>query len=321
MKFRKKYIVYIILAAIFITIVVLAFYSYFVEGNFISNAYNTWYLKKNPTSTIENPYTEVLMNQYILPFILYSFVAIVLIILWRLLIRAIKERVTPTITNTLRILGNIIIIPFCIIAYLNSFEAFKGTLIGIAALLGTAIGFASTTTIGNLLAGLYLIVSRPFTIGDYIIIADMDTEGVVIEVTVNYTKVDQSDGTTAILPNNGLLNKWIINTKRFIPDEDTKGLQLKFRKKGTTFYTYPLKWASDSEENHETCVEAIEKTSEKFRDVLEEDVTWFILKRDKFHRTYQMNLTVQDAHSLINLTGEYMSTLEEEYGKIRKKYY
>lgn len=321
MEFKKKYIIYLILAAIFITIVVLAFYSYFVANNFISTAYNNWYLKKNPTSTITNPYTEVLMNQYILPFIIYTVVAFVLIILWRLIIRAVKERVTPTITNTLRILGNIIIIPFCTIAYLNRFDAFKGTLLGIAALLGTAIGFASTTTVGNLLAGLYLIVSRPFIVGDYIIISEMDTEGVVRELTVNYTKVDQPDGNTAILPNNGLLNKWIINTKKFIPDESEKSSLLKFRKKGTTLYTYPLKWTSDSEEQHKTCVEAIEKTSEKFRDILEEDVNWFILKRDRYNRTYQMNLVVQDAYTLIDLTRNYMSTLEEEFEKTRKKDY
>jgi small-conductance mechanosensitive channel len=323
MKFKKKHIIYIVLGLIFVAITVLALYSYFVEVNFISTAFNDYYYEKYDLTPadIQNPYTEVFWGQYILPFIIFTLVAIILVVLWRLVIRAIKERVTPSITNTLRILGDIIIIPFCIIAYLNRFEAFKGTLIGIAALLGTAIGFASTTTIGNLLAGLYLIISRPFIVGDYIIITEMDTEGVVRELTVNYTKVDQPDGNTAILPNNGLLNKWIINTKKFVPDESEKGLQIRFRKKGTTYYTYPLKWACDTEEIHEICVEAFKKTEEKHKDVLEEEVSWFVLKRDKFHRTYQLNLTVTDAHTLINLSGDFMNTLEEEFGKIRKKYY
>ena len=323
MKFKKKHFIYIILIAIFLVITILAFYSYFVESNFISNAYNEYYYEKNDVSPAEipNPYKTIFWGQFILPFLIFSVVGILLVLLWRLFIRAIRDRVTPSITNTLRVLGDIIIVPFCIIAYLNRFDAFKGTLIGIAALLGTAIGFASTTTIGNLLAGLYIIVSRPFIVGDYIIISEMDTEGVVRELTVNYTKVDQPDGNTAILPNNGLLNKWIINTKKFIPEESEKGLHIKLRKKGTTLYTYPLKWASDSEEIHEVCVEAIKKTEDKYKNLLEEDVTWFVLKRDKFHRTYQMNLTVKDAHSLIDLTGEFMSTLEEEYSKIRKKHY
>ena len=323
MKSEKKYIIYAVLAAIFITIVVLALYSYFVDSNFISDAYNNYYWKKNSLTPADepNPYKNIFWGQYILPFILFTLVAIVLIILWRLFIRAIKDRVTPSITNTLGILGNIIIIPFCIIGYLNRFDTFKGTLIGIAALLGTAIGFASTTTIGNLLAGLYLIVSRPFVVGDYIIISDMDTEGVVRELTVNYTKVDQPDGNTAILPNNGLLNKWIINTRKFIPDETEKGLRIRFKKKGITQYVYPLRWASDSEDVHGVCVEAIEKTAERFKDDLEEEISWFIYKRDKFHRTYQMNLTVKDPYTLINLTGAFMSALEEEYGRIRKKYY
>jgi hypothetical protein len=316
MKFKKKYIIYIILISIFITGVTLAFYSYFVDSNFIADAYNNRY------GTIEepDPYRNVFWGQYIFPFIIYTCIAIVLVFLWRSFLRFLKEKVTSSILNTLKILGDIIIIPFCLIAYLNSFEAFRGTLIGIAALLGTAIGFASTTTIGNLLAGLYLIISRPFSVGDYIIITDMDTEGVVRELTVNYTKVNQPDGNTAILPNNGLLNKWIINTKKFIPEEEEKGIHLRLKRRGKTFYTYPLKWASDSEENHKKCVQAIEKTAVKFRDLLEEDLEWFVLKRDKFHRTYQISLTVSDANILIDLTGDFMSALEEEYGKIRQKH-
>ncbi len=321
MKFKKKHIVYIILASVLITGVVLAFYSYFANSNFIANAYNDFYYEKNNVTPVDepNPYKTIFWGQYILPFIIYTLVALVLVVLWRLLTRAIREKVTPSITNTLKILGDIIIIPFCIIAYLNSFEAFRGTLIGIAALLGTAIGFASTTTIGNLLAGLYLLVSRPFIVGDYIIISEMETEGVVRELTVNYTKVDQPDGNTAILPNNGLLNKWIVNTKKFIPDESETSSYIWSREKGTYIYTYPLKWASDSEDIHANCVKAIEITAAKFQNVLEEEVSWFIFKRDKFHRTYQMNLSVKDANALIDLSGNFMNTLEEEYSKIRRK--
>lgn len=313
MKIKKSYIIYSILSSILITIIILALYSYFTDSNFIADAYN------NKFGTIEesDPYHNVFWGQYIFPFLIYSIIAIVILLFWRGFIRAIKDRVSPGISNTLRILGDIIIIPFFIIAYLNKFEAFRGTLIGIAALLGTAIGFASTTTVGNLLAGLYLIVSRPFIIGDYIIIPDMETEGVVKELSVNYTKIEQPDSNTAILPNSGLLNKWIYNTRKFIAEEDTKEHRLRIKKRGKIIYTYPLKWASFSDSSHKECVDAIEKTAEMFKEKLSEDVTWFILKRDRFHRTYQMNLTVENSYDLIDLTGDFMNALELNYEEIR----
>jgi len=227
MRIKKSHIIYSLLIVLLITAIVIALYSYFTDSNFIADAYN------NKFGTIDepDPYHNIFWGQYIFPFLIYSIISVILLFLWRGFIRAIKDRVSLGISNTLKILGDIIIIPFFIIAYLNKFEAFRGTLIGIAALLGTAIGFASTTTIGNLLAGLYLIISRPFIIGDYIIIPDMNTEGVVRELTVNYTKVEQPDSNTAILPNSGLLNKWIYNTRKTITEDIEKNTRFRLRKK------------------------------------------------------------------------------------------
>ncbi|NPD88800.1 MAG: mechanosensitive ion channel family protein [Asgard group archaeon] len=303
--------------SIFSLVVILFFFSYFKVNNFIENAFNNAF----PQEGIENPY-HLFLQTYILSLIIYVIIGVVLIWLWRLLIRAIKAKVSPSILNTLKILGDIIIIPFVAIAYLNKFEALSGTLIGVAAIVGTAIGFASTTTVGNLIAGLYLIVSRPFQITDYIIIPDMSTEGVVREMGINYTKVDQPDGNTAILPNSGLLNKWIYNTKivKSVNDNDKKNSYFhKIKKKVSIVYSYPLKWACFSDDSHKECVKAIEITSNQFETKLLESVTWFIVTRDRFHRTYQMNLTVDDSYQLIDLTGEFMNALEANYEEIKIK--
>ena len=40
--------------------------------------------------------------------------------------------------------------------------------IGVSALSGAAIGFASVQTIGNLLAGFYIMVTKPFEVDDYV---------------------------------------------------------------------------------------------------------------------------------------------------------
>ena len=40
--------------------------------------------------------------------------------------------------------------------------------IGVSALSGAALGFASVQTIGNLLAGFYIMVTKPFEVDDYV---------------------------------------------------------------------------------------------------------------------------------------------------------
>ncbi|MFW9906821.1 MAG: hypothetical protein ACFFFH_21130, partial [Candidatus Thorarchaeota archaeon] len=110
---------------------------------------------------------DALFNLAILVLI-WILIAIILLLIWSSILEALAARMTKTVINTLNVLGRMIIIPFCIIAFLNNFPAFQGTLLGISAILGTAIGFASTTTMGNFLAGLYIMAARPFLIGDYI---------------------------------------------------------------------------------------------------------------------------------------------------------
>ena len=60
-------------------------------------------------------------------------------------------------------------------------------LLAFSALGGAAVGFASTQTIGNFVAGLYLLATRPFRVGDYVKVGTV--EGIVQEITINYTKI------------------------------------------------------------------------------------------------------------------------------------
>jgi hypothetical protein len=80
--------------------------------------------------------------------------------------------------------------------------------IGVSALSGTAIGFASTQTIGNLLAGLYIMVTRPFEVDDYVKIGA--SEGEVREITLNYVKIFTPTYTIIEIPNKVVLNSTIL---------------------------------------------------------------------------------------------------------------
>jgi hypothetical protein len=248
-----------------------------------------------------------------LQLLIWIFVAMVLLLIWGSMLEALTPRMTTTVINTLRVLGRMIIIPFCIIAYLNNFPAFQGTLLGISAILGTAIGFASTTTMSNFLSGLYIMATRPFLIGDYIILPDSKVEGRVKEITVNYTKITLPTGNIILVSNSKFLGQSIINTRT---TED----HLIFKKDQEKQFAYPLMWGTNSDEKHAWAVEAIQKTGEEFNERLEKPVSWFVYSRTRLDTVYQVNLISNSATKLLDLTGDFMTALSKNYDEVKEKY-
>ncbi|MFX0014894.1 MAG: mechanosensitive ion channel family protein [Promethearchaeota archaeon] len=245
--------------------------------------------------------------------LIWIFIAMVLLLIWSSMLEALTSRMTKTVINTLRVLGRMIIIPFCIIAYLNNFPAFQGTLLGISAILGTAIGFASTTTMGNFLAGLYIMATRPFLIGDYIILPDSKVEGRVKEITVNYTKITLPTGNTILVSNSKFLGQSIINTRT---TEDHLILKKDQRRR----FVYPLMWGANSDEKYTWADEAIKKTGEEFNERLSEPITWYIYSRNRLDKIHQINLVSDSATKLLEITGDFMTALTKNYDEIRDRY-
>ncbi|MFB6234223.1 MAG: mechanosensitive ion channel family protein [Halopenitus sp.] len=73
-----------------------------------------------------------------------------------------------------------------------------GLLIG-AGFLGIVVGMAARQTLGAALAGVVLMFSRPFEVGDWVEIGDH--EGTVTEITIVNTRVQTFDGEFVTIPN------------------------------------------------------------------------------------------------------------------------
>ena len=84
----------------------------------------------------------------------------------------------------------------------------EGLLVG-AGFLGIVIGFAARQTLGSLLAGVVLMFSRPFTIGDWVRIGDQ--EGIVTDITIFNTRLENFDGEFVVIPNDQVSNQAITN--------------------------------------------------------------------------------------------------------------
>ena len=79
-------------------------------------------------------------------------------------------------------------------------------------ILGVALGFASQTTVSNLISGLFLYVDRPFDIGDAVEIGK--TGGVVIDISPLSTRLRTWNGPIVRLPNEKVFNAEIKNYKK-----------------------------------------------------------------------------------------------------------
>lgn len=84
-----------------------------------------------------------------------------------------------------------------------------------AGVAGIAIGFAAKDTLSNLIAGVLLIIDRPFEIGDRIEVwsapAGSATWGDVIDIGLRATKIKTTDNIIIIIPNNEIMVRDIIN--------------------------------------------------------------------------------------------------------------
>ncbi|MDY7036454.1 MAG: mechanosensitive ion channel family protein [Thermodesulfobacteriota bacterium] len=84
-----------------------------------------------------------------------------------------------------------------------------------AGVAGIAIGFAAKDTLSNVIAGILLIIDRPFEIGDRIEVwsapKNSSTWGDVLEIGLRATKIRTTDNIVIVIPNNEIMMRDIIN--------------------------------------------------------------------------------------------------------------
>ena len=96
---------------------------------------------------------------------------------------------------------------------LFQFSSLSGVAAGaISVTAGTIIGFSSRNTISNAIAGILLLSSRPFKLGDRIRTTENETlVGDVVEITLLYTKIKTVRNELVTIPNQTLLQRQIVN--------------------------------------------------------------------------------------------------------------
>lgn len=86
-------------------------------------------------------------------------------------------------------------------------------LLGAAGVLGIALGFASQTSVSNVISGLFLIAERPFIVDDLIEVGGVT--GRVISIDTLSVQLRTFDNRMVRIPNETLVKSQVINITRF----------------------------------------------------------------------------------------------------------
>ena len=127
--------------------------------------------------------------------------------------KATRKKLTPQANMLLR-KGIFYTGSICIIISILYQLGFKMTaILGAAGIVGIAIGFASQTSVSNIISGIFLISEQPFQVGDLIKIGE--TTGVVLSVDLLSVKLRTFDNQLIRIPNETIIKNQVNNITRF----------------------------------------------------------------------------------------------------------
>ncbi|MCK9557479.1 MAG: mechanosensitive ion channel family protein [Candidatus Cloacimonetes bacterium] len=100
-----------------------------------------------------------------------------------------------------------------VVTILNEFGFKISALLGAAGIFGVAIGFASQTSISNIISGIFLISEKPFMIGD--VVEVNGNTGMIDSIDLLSVKLKTFDGRYVRIPNETMIKNDVINITRF----------------------------------------------------------------------------------------------------------
>ncbi len=89
-------------------------------------------------------------------------------------------------------------------------NAFGNGLLASAGIIAAIVGFASQSAFSNIVSGIFLVIFRPFSVGDRIRVGQLYT-GDVEDITLRHTVIRDFENRRIIFPNNVISSEVIVN--------------------------------------------------------------------------------------------------------------
>ena len=90
-------------------------------------------------------------------------------------------------------------------------EKVSNSILASAGIGAMAVGLASQDALSNIVGGLFIIFSRPFKVGDFIMVDDIIT-GTVVEITLRHTVIRNAENRMILIPNNKMNSSTVVNS-------------------------------------------------------------------------------------------------------------
>jgi small-conductance mechanosensitive channel len=210
-------------------------------------------------------------------------VTAVTIVLERLVTRYLRRfgkraHLAPNVSNSLILTFRILILIGALLAVVRVGGLTSEWIVAFSALGGAAVGFASQQTIGNFIAGLFLLASRPFRVGDYVRVGTV--EGIVQEITINYAKILTIGNNVVALSNLQIVQRDITNYAY----EDEHNLHL---------YCYTFEINFDHSVSAGKIAQIFGETFERYGYLLPKKPNYMLVRSGGFERVYMVYLYVE----------------------------
>jgi len=232
----------------------------------------------------------------------------VAIVLERLIARYLKrvskrKEWPPHVTNGLVLIFRLLILLGAVASIMRIGGVPPDWLVAYSALGGAAIGFASQRTIGNFIAGIFVFITRPFRVNDYVRIGNV--EGIVEEITFNFTKIRTQSNTTVLVSNQRTLDQDIINYR--------------CEEYGPPLYCYGIELTFDHSIPTDMLEKLFDGVIEKYKERLPRK-PWYVMSRmTSFARHYMFYLYVESPKDVFTLQPIFVKNVTEAWEKAKAK--
>jgi small conductance mechanosensitive channel len=218
-----------------------------------------------------------------------------------------KAGIEPNTANNLTLFTRIIILIFAIAALTRVVGYDSTWIVSVSAVGAAAVGFASQKTIGNFIAGIFLLAARPFKVGDYVKVGVV--EGMVQEINLNYTIILTAANNTVSISNLQLLDRDVIN-------------YLYEAKKGYNVYCYTFELAFDLSIPSEVLNKIFDEVCEKYSRILPQKPQYALVRTGFTERVYLLYLYVDSPKDIFTLrprvADEVYQRWDQERAKLKK---
>ncbi len=90
-------------------------------------------------------------------------------------------------------------------------EKVSNSILASAGIGAMAVGLASQDALSNIVGGLFIIFSRPFKVGDFIMVDSVIT-GTVMEITLRHTVIRNAENRMILIPNSKMNSSTVVNS-------------------------------------------------------------------------------------------------------------